>query len=299
MATCTEHRSVTSLGASACGHGFDNTPPAEGNILEEVLEEAVYLKEPTVLLLASSASCLLDDCLRKVGNDYTRTLLRLSLGEVAKAYPRLDSRLKRGWKTPDAAIGELRECMDALFDVLSTLDNVREEMKEEEDEEEKVGKEEGEVEDVTTAAIPEELESEYSLSMVGGYSSAEDQDGLERAFWEEQAAPPTNGMGTHWEIYQQYIRDRFPQAVGELDAEGLAKGNVDCYDRLVRLDEDRLKEEENVAQSAYLQPVLEDSAMHIQTAQKTLERLKALPSAGVATTLKDSVEKMERMSQNQ
>lgn len=44
---------------------FDNTPPADGNILEEVLEDAIYLKEPIVLLLASFASCLLDDCLRK------------------------------------------------------------------------------------------------------------------------------------------------------------------------------------------------------------------------------------------
>lgn len=46
-------------------HGFDNTPPADGNILDELLEEAVYLKEPTLLLLASFARCLLDDCLRK------------------------------------------------------------------------------------------------------------------------------------------------------------------------------------------------------------------------------------------
>lgn len=47
-------------------HSFDNRPPApEGTILDDVLEVAVYLKEPTILLLASFARCLLDDCLQK------------------------------------------------------------------------------------------------------------------------------------------------------------------------------------------------------------------------------------------
>lgn len=45
--------------------GFENTPPAGDNVLDEVLEEAIYLREPTVLLIASFASGLLDGCLRK------------------------------------------------------------------------------------------------------------------------------------------------------------------------------------------------------------------------------------------
>lgn len=224
-----------------------------------------------------------------VGNDYTRTLLRLSLSEVAKAYPQLDSKLKREWKTQDAAIGELRECIDALFDVLSTLDKVMEEMKE--DETTGVSHMERPItrtnapqpSEHTTSPetspfgkgqeIPEGLGFEYPLTMVGGGALAEgesaamtgslerqassdrwcsssisgdmeDQEALEKAFWEEKPAPPSDVMGKHWEIYQQYIRDRFPHAIEQLDIEGFSKGNVDCYDRLVRLDEDRGKERE-------------------------------------------------------
>ncbi|KAH0604020.1 uncharacterized protein H6S33_007051 [Morchella sextelata] len=108
--------------------GFDKLPPAEGNILDEVLEEATYLKKATILLLASFASCLLDVTLSKVGDDHTRTLLRRSLDEVDNAYPHLEGRIEREWETQDASIGELRECIDALFDVLPTLDNVLEDM---------------------------------------------------------------------------------------------------------------------------------------------------------------------------
>jgi hypothetical protein len=93
---------------------------------------------------------------------------------------------------------------------------------------------------------------------------SEDQDALERAFWEEPAACPIAVMGIHWEIYQQYIRDRFPHAREELDIEDLARGNAECYVRLVRLDQERGEEEEE------------------------MEQRQCFPSPGVATTFKDS-----------
>lgn len=46
-------------------HDFYRTPPATGNILDEVLEETVFLKEPTILLLATFARLLLAGCLHK------------------------------------------------------------------------------------------------------------------------------------------------------------------------------------------------------------------------------------------
>jgi hypothetical protein len=118
---------------------------------------------------------------------------------VARAYPHLGSALKREWKTPDAAIGELRECVDALFDVLSTLHNVMERRKE--------------------------------------------RDRWEGAIREETPARPACVRGEHWEVYQQYIQNRFPQAIRELDIEGFARGNADCFDRLLRLREDKEKEQ--------------------------------------------------------
>ncbi|KAI5839137.1 hypothetical protein DFP73DRAFT_614619 [Morchella snyderi] len=217
------------------------TPRANIDILDEVLEASVYL-QATVILLASFSSCLLDDCLQKVGNNDTRALLEQSLSDVDKAHPCLDTAaLRRVWGAPHAAIGELRECVDTLFDVLSTLDNVMEQMKE---------------------------------------------DTLEKAFWEESGASlSASVMGGHWEIYQQYIRDRFPRAV-EIDIEGFAKGNAYCFDRLMGMEQGYLVSEP-VGQSVHLPPLPEESATHINTSLRALEQMKDVPPAG-ATTFKDS-----------
>jgi hypothetical protein len=118
-----------------------------------------------------------------------RWLGRIHLGSVLK----LES------KTPDAAIGELRECVDALFDVLSTLHNVMERRKE--------------------------------------------RDRREGAIREETPACLACVRGEHWEIYQQYIQNRFPQAIRGLDIEGFARGNADCFDRLLSQREDKEKEQ--------------------------------------------------------
>ncbi|KAH0603931.1 uncharacterized protein H6S33_006962 [Morchella sextelata] len=219
--------------------GFENTPPAGDNVLDEVLEEVIYLREPTVLLIASFASGLLDGCLRKGSSEYPsmRWLGRIHLGSV----------LKREWKTSDAAIGELRECVDALFDVLSTLHNVMERRKE--------------------------------------------RDRREGAIREETPARPACVRGEHWEVYQQYIQNRFPQAIRGLDIEGFARGNADCFDRLLSQREDKEKEQkarETAGEIAQLPPVLEGSVMEAQTGHQTLERMKGLSSAGVTTTFKDS-----------
>jgi hypothetical protein len=47
------------------GAGFSGAEAASHNLLDEVLEEATYLKEPTIMLLASFTSCLLAECLSK------------------------------------------------------------------------------------------------------------------------------------------------------------------------------------------------------------------------------------------
>lgn len=264
-------------------YGFDKTPPVEGTILDEVLEEARHLKEPTILLLASFASCLLGETLLKVGNKYTRALLRLSLREVNKAYPHLEDTLKCEWKTKDSSIGELRECNDALFDLLSTLDTVLEEI----DWDmaplhdpvqpltgldplrtgndialQGMPPEFGEVPGVPEALLancsplPGEgistgknsvtvAGSLVAGSLVAGASSDRDdyrslgegregQELLERFIREELPACPVLITGMQWEIYEQYIRDKFPQAIKELNIAGFAKGNAQCYESLVK-----------------------------------------------------------------
>jgi hypothetical protein len=112
--------------------------------------------------------------------------------------------------------------------------------------------------------MQERPEGELRREGMEDQDASEDQDALERAFWEEPAACPIAVMGTHWEIYQQYIRDRFPHAREELDIEVLARGNAECYVRLVRLDQERGEEQEEI------------------------EQRQGLPSPGVATTFKDS-----------
>lgn len=396
--------------------GFYEAPPGTANLLDAVLDEAMYLKEPTIMLLASFASCLLADPLRKLGSVNTRRILASALSEATRAYPHFEETLARELDTWDTVMEDLRECVDSLFDVLSTLDDVLEEMKEYvapvvhlveplltmggdpmdpdydaapenpvsrglpqipevpeveyaataggdgsisgasltltgdatsttkvlgvgssrlvgEDPApagsslatgdeigisdmmavgnpplevencapvggmcgvvEMVGKsgvaekegslivgeeglgegdplhidinhpgavdsntsrqdEEGDIsmlvgEDLAvgeweeiadTAGIETLLDREYFVG-VGDAEMMDDQ--LGKLNLEEPPALPKPTTGTHWEIYQRHIRDRFPHAVGQLDIERLAKGNVDCYDRLVRLQEEQAR----------------------------------------------------------
>ncbi|KAH0603934.1 uncharacterized protein H6S33_006965 [Morchella sextelata] len=113
------------------GAGFSGAEAASHNLLDEVLEEATYLKEPTIMLLASFTSCLLAECLSKAGDDDTRAELSSSISQVTTIYPHLQASLSRKWNSREAAIGELRVCVDALFDVLSTLDDILETLLEE------------------------------------------------------------------------------------------------------------------------------------------------------------------------
>ncbi|RPB06665.1 hypothetical protein P167DRAFT_609948 [Morchella conica CCBAS932] len=249
-------------------HGFKGVMPECDYLLDEVLQEAIYLKEPTIMLLASFAGCLLADCLSKVGNDNTRGQLELSLSHVNREYPNLEVPLSREWNTQVAAIGEFRKCVDDLFDMLPTLDNVLETIQERG--RHRVKAVEGDQTPPQTTPTTEgavdvpcvpgvgyryqSLGSVYALPTgmsstalpltagerqdMGDSLSEEMEDPLDKAAREEISAHPKLVEGVHHDIYQRYIKDRFPQAIEELDIESFAKGNVECYERLIKCVEE-------------------------------------------------------------
>jgi hypothetical protein len=240
------------------------------------------------------------------GDDDTRAELSSSISQVTTIYPDLQASLSRKWNSREAAIGELRVCVDALFDVLSTLDDILETLLEERVvpglhqleppvmggepalsqfmahettlKAKPVAEEGLEVTSVPITEYPEGGSSSVADSMVSnagslGVEGTQDGEGsageerenpLEKVIREEKPAHPMVIEGTHQEIYQQYIKDQFPQAVKELDIEGLAKGSVECYERLVRLEGER-----------------EEGALLVH-------HLKPPPSGSVPTTLKNS-----------
>ncbi|KAI5836799.1 hypothetical protein DFP73DRAFT_345177 [Morchella snyderi] len=184
------------------GQTIDQRSP--DNALDEVLEEATYLKEPTTLLLLTLTSCLLSDHLKNVGDDLTRASLKASLYQTMKIYPHMEKALERQWNARESVITDISDTIDLLFDLAPPLDDV--------------------LERIRYPLVPLNGTTEPQREALVASSEVIEEDVPE---WTIPLAD------AYRKIFEKYIQDKFPNASPDLDIDRFAEGNAKCHDRLL------------------------------------------------------------------